>query len=468
MPGIIQKILADHRIAIRKVIGTYMRRGRLDRRRLERQLYYGLAVLAALFVVVGLTAALKGAGKKQEGRQEEERRIRKEQAEEASPKEPAQNPLIRVLLMTDGYQHTVHPAVSLISGSGLIVTAGEESEEWPAESELAIAPDDARFQKGNIRIQAKEGKVTVNSLYRGYGTPSYEGVIELRATAEGIAMINELPVEDYLCGVIPSEMPSSYEPEALKAQAVCARSFAYRQMEEYGYPEYEAHVNDSTDYQVYGNSEAADSTKAAVAETAGEVVRYRGQIVTTYYYSTSCGTTTSLEAWGTAPSEENAYLQSVEVEGEEGDYERDLPWYRWEASIPIATLSDLVGLNTGIDVGTLSSINILETGPGGVAVRIEAVGDRGSVVVETENKIRRALGGPGYTIQKQDGSSADSSRLLPSAFFTIENTGDAFLIKGGGFGHGIGMSQNGANEMAKEGKDYKEILTLFYQGVTVE
>ncbi len=256
-----------------------MRRGRLDRRRLEGQLYYGLAVLAALFVVVGLTAALKGAGAEQEEGKEEERRIKKEEAQSDSPKEPAQNPVIRVLLMTDGYRHTVHPGVSLISDAGLTVTAGDESEDWAAGSELAIAPDDARFQKGNIRVQAKEGKVTVSS------------------------------------GVIPSEMPSSYEQEALKAQAVCARSFAYRQMEEYGYPEYEAHVNDSTDYQVYGNSEAADSTRSAVAETAGEVVRYGGQIVTTYYYSTSCGSTTSLEAWGTAASEDNAYLQSVEVEG---------------------------------------------------------------------------------------------------------------------------------------------------------
>ena len=62
----------------------------------------------------------------------------------------------------------------------------------------------------------------------------------------------------------------------------------------------------------------------------------------------------------------------------------------------------------------------------------------------------------------------DSSELLPSAFITIKKSGDAFVIKGGGFGHGIGMSQNGANEMAKCGKDYREILTLFYQGVTVE
>lgn len=437
----------------------------MKRRRLEKQLYYGLAVLAVLFIVVGLTAALRGVGA---DKPKDKRDAQAGEVKENVVVPGAANPIIRVLLMTDGYQHTVHPGVSLVSDAGLTVSSGEEQEDWAAGTELVIAPDDARFQKGNVRVQAKEGKITVNNLNRGYGTPSYDGVIELRTTAEGIVMINELPVESYLCGVVPSEMPSSYEPEALKAQAVCARSFAYRQMESYGYPEYEAHVNDSTDYQVYGNSQPADSTAQAVAETAGEVVRYEGQIVTTYYYSTSCGSTTSVEAWGTAASDANAYLQSVEVEGENGDYEQNLPWYRWEASVPVGTLSNLVGLNTGIDVGTLSSVNILKTGPGGVVTKIEAVGDKGSAVVETENKIRRALGGAGYTIQKQDGTAADSSKLLPSAFFTIENTGDAFLIKGGGFGHGIGMSQNGANEMAKSGKDYKEILTLFYQGVTVE
>lgn len=166
--------------------------------------------------------------------------------------------------------------------------------------------------------------------------------------------------------VVPSEMPSGYEIEALKAQAVCARSYAYRQMAEYGYPEYEAHVDDSTNYQVYGNSAPADSADLAVQETAGQVVRLDGEIVTTYYYSTSCGKTTSMKAWGNEANDGNRYLQSVEVKDENGDYERNLPWYRWEAKIQAKTLSNLIGLNTGKDIGTLQNINILENGPGGV------------------------------------------------------------------------------------------------------
>lgn len=429
---------------------------------------YIAAILVLLLVIAGLVKALEsgpgeGGGKKT--KTESALDIKKEGSKEAS----VPNSNIRVLLLSTGYKDVVHPKVSLKAAGGLEITAGEETEEWASDDVWDILPDDERFKKGNLRIRPlkEESEIQIGNISRGYGTPSYGGIIELRTTAEGIAMVNELSLEDYLCKVVPSEMPASYEHEALKAQAVCARSYACRQMADYGYPEYEAHVNDSTDYQVYNNSEPQEAAALAVYETAGQVVRYNGNIVTTYYYSTSCGKTTSIEAWGTSPTEENAYLQSSEVSGKDGDYEKELPWYRWEASIPAAVLSNLVGLNTGTDVGTLTSVEVTKKGPGDVVLQIKVSGDKGNVTVETENKIRRALGGAGYKIKKQDGTEADSSALLPSAFFTIEKSGDTFVIKGGGYGHGIGMSQNGANEMAKEGKDYKEILTLFYKGVTV-
>ena len=90
------------------------------------------------------------------------------------------------------------------------------------------------------------------------------------------------------------------------------------------------------------------------------------------------------------------------------------------------------------------------------------------VTVDTENKIRKALGGNGYEIKKQDGTVAQSGTLLPSAFFKVKKAGNIFKIIGGGYGHGIGMSQNGANEMAKKGKNYQEILKMFYPGTTIE
>lgn len=383
--------------------------------------------------------------------------------------EPTSGSSIRVLLMTTGHSDEIHSEVRVSSDAGLRVSCGGESIEWNRADTYQILPDDARFQKGNIRVEPLEegGQMRLESIERGCGTPSYAGTLELRAVSGGMAVINELPVETYLCGVVPSEMPASYELEALKAQAVCARSYAFRQMTSYGYPEYEAHVNDSTDFQVYNNSERQENSTRAVAETEGQVVRYKGEIATTYYYSTSCGRTTSLEAWGTDPGGGGGYLQSVEVCGEQGDYEKDLPWYRWTAQVPVQTLSALVSANTGVQVGTLSSVEVTKRGPGDVALQIVASGDAGSVTVDTENKIRGALGGSGYTITKNDGSTSQSTALLPSAFFTIEKSGDTFVISGGGFGHGIGMSQNGANEMAKQGADYREILQMFYKDVEI-
>ena len=238
----------------------------------EKRFYYGMTVLVLVFIIAGLTSNLEGGvcGNRQEKeafdqKQEEVQTEQKNQGEET---QVVSNPNIRVLLMTNGYKNTIHPSVTVSSTTGLSITYGEKVEECEAGTEVTFMPDDSRFQSGNIRIQAKEGEITVNSLKRGYGIPSYQGILELRTTAEGIAIINELPVENYLCRVVPSEMPSGYEIEALKAQAVCARSYAYRQMAEYGYPEYEAHVDDSTSYQVYHKIDSQTSTDQAVEETA--------------------------------------------------------------------------------------------------------------------------------------------------------------------------------------------------------
>lgn len=443
--------------------------------RREKQLYYGLAILVSLCVIIWLNTVLHGdrdreassdsVNKKPKMSVESSEDMKSGGDNKTSDKK-IQNPNIRVLLMTSGYKNISHPEVTLSSADGIVQLEGSKEKDLGVDP-VTIHPDDARFGQGNIRLRAKNGEVTVNSLKRGCGAPSYKGIIELRSTAEGIVIINELPVEEYLCRVVPSEMPASYELEALKAQAVCARSYAYRQMESFGYPEYEAHVNDSTDYQVYGNSKAAESASRAVEETAGQTVRHEHKIVTTYYYSTSGGQTTDMQAWGTQPSEENSYLKSVKVKGKKGDYEKQLPWYRWEAKVSAGTLANAVSFHTGTDIGALKSLEVTKRGPGDVAVELKATGDKGSVTVATENKIRRALSGD-YEVTKQDGTKAACGKLLPSAFFTIERSGESYLIRGRGFGHGIGMSQNGANEMAKQGKDYKEILSLFYKDITIE
>lgn len=143
--------------------------------------------------------------------------------------------------MTSGYGSSLHDTVSLGADGGLSLVYGEQEEEW-TNGILTLAPDDARFAAGRVAVYPLNGgeEIRVESIERGCGIPSYSGVIEIWCGEEGMAVINELPLEQYLCKVVPSEMPSSYEMEALKAQAVCARSYAARQMENYAYPEYEA------------------------------------------------------------------------------------------------------------------------------------------------------------------------------------------------------------------------------------
>ena len=385
---------------------------------------------------------------------------------------PIDNPDYRIVIRTNEFAEVFHPDMEISAVGGMTLHYGEESQEVAAGEIEKFIPDDPRFEDGEdkIRITANDGgEITLHSIQRAYGTPSYAGTIELRRTEEGLVVINELPLEKYLCKVVPSEMPFYYELEALKAQAVCARNFAYKQIMDPGYPEYEAILDDSNArYQVYGNCQEDAFVNQAIEETKNQVMRYKGRLVTTLYFSTSCGYTTGLEAWGTEEDEASRYLKSVEVKGDDGDYEAEIPWYRWEIRIPVETLSSQVSLNTETDIGTIQDIEITKTGDGGIALEVRITGDKDTVTVETENKIRKALGGTGAEVVRQDGSVEPGTAMLPSAFFTIEKEGDAFAVSGGGFGHGIGMSQNGANEMAKKGKNCEEILSLFFYDVKVE
>lgn len=375
---------------------------------------------------------------------------------------------IRVLLMTSGYESAFHSTVSLAADGGLCLRYGEQEEQW-TEGVLTLLADDERLKQGRVQVQPlKEGaEIRVESIQRGRGIPSYEGILEVWSGEEGMVLVNALPMEQYLCRVVPSEMPSSYEREALKAQAVCARSYAVRQMADYAYPEYQAHVDDSVAYQVYNNSYPADTASQAVHETEGEVVRYQGTVVPTYYFSTSGGKTTDAEAWGSTKNDGNAYLQGIAVRGANGDYEKDLPWYHWTAELSKEQMKNLLETHTGENLGTLKRVRVTRRGAGDVALELTAEGTEGIVVVQNENKIRTVLGGYGYQICRNDGQYVDSQNLLPSAFITIQENADGYRIEGGGYGHGIGMSQNGANEMAKDGMTYQEILKTFYQKVEI-
>ena len=383
-----------------------------------------------------------------------EKAVRQEEWESSIPrgKEKQEEMKIRVLLKSTNFEQTTHGEFKVSCEQGMTLICGEKEQEIKAQEILTILPTDKRFVNGSIRIMPnKEAKLVLHHMERNYGMPSYCGELELFQSGNRIVIINEIPLETYLRYVVPSEMPSSYEMEALKAQAICARSYAYGKLETFAYPEYQAHVDDSTSFQVYGNIASHQRTDEAVETTESMFLMEGEEVAEAFFFSTSCGNTTSV-----------AVVNEI---GE--DYEKELPWYRWQTSVSRSELERILETFAQKEIGTLRTVAVTERGEGGIALQMQAVGTKGTIEVATENKIRRAFADESLIIKKQDGSKITCANLLPSAFFTITEKGDIYYIEGGGYGHGTGMSQNGANEMAKAGKTYVEILQFFYPGAEI-
>lgn len=396
---------------------------------------------------------------------------------------------IRVLLMDTGFKSVFHASADLVLGScadleyenakGKMV--GERLE---AGTQLTVGPDSPYLEYGRMIITPDEPEaITIRSIERSQGTPVYSGSLEIKGTPEGLVLVNDLFLEDYLTKVVPSEMPPSYEKEALKAQAVCARTYAYRQIQGNTYSQYGAHVDDSTNFQVYNNTSANDKSTQAVKETYGKMLFYEDKPIEAFYFSTSCGRTADAGVWGT-DSGKYPYLRAVEVkEGgkslgkEDNDgfesyikredviaYDTSYPMFRWQTDLPADVASAQIS-----GAGQIQDMTVTDRGPGGIAGELTVTGSDGTVTIKGQSAIRSALGNPSLIITKKDGGTMTGSATLPSAFIAIEKrTGEdgslSFHIYGGGFGHGVGMSQNGAQGMAKTGKGYKQILDFFYHG----
>lgn len=397
---------------------------------------------------------------------------------------------IRVLLMNTNFQSIFHPSVTLSAESGLTLSYGDETVEVPAKAEVVIDPSDERLKDGRIVASPLEkgDSISVNSISRSYGTPSYDGSIEIRKDNEGLLLINELYLEEYLTKVVPSEMPDSYEKEALKAQAVCARTYAYRQIQSNSYSKYGAHVDDSTRFQVYNNLPTASKTQEAVRETYGKLLFYGETPIEAFYFSTSCGHTTDGSVWGGDPSR-FPYLDGGLLQDNKGvlnlstnsdfeefiknkdypSYDSSFPMYRWETTVTNRQLEEEI-----TEVGSILNITVTERGVGGIAKKLRVEGSDGVMTISGEGQVRAKMANKYMVLTKKDGSVMKNFESLPSAYIAIDNQGvddkniTTFHIYGGGFGHGVGMSQNGAQAMAKEGKGYEDILKFFYNGAEVQ
>lgn len=420
---------------------------------------------------------------------------------------------IRVLLTDNADSSCIQQQAVLQSSCGLVIS-GTDTQEYPADT-----PFDAGefLQEGetiwvnpgnNVQQADSEASISVLSLEKSQGTPSYEGTLEIHRTADGYYIINQVDLETYLKYVVPSEMPSGYPGEALKAQAVCARTYAVRQMQEKGLEEYGADVDDTVSYQVYNNIDHQESTDVAVEDTRGQIMCWEGEPIQAYFFSTSCGFTSSDEVWTEGASAE--YLRSIPLSrqtvetlasegyspdssvqnagsaaamGEEAfrqficgegplDYEREEPWYRWQVSIPWEELEKRAQ-DKYPQTGSILELEVGERSAGGAVTKLLIKGEAGDTVIENEYRIREFLSPGTHPVILQNGTANTSMRLLPSAYMFFEKISEdgqsySLHIQGGGYGHGVGMSQNGAKYLAQDGMDWKQILSVFYKDITFE
>lgn len=285
----------------------------------------------------------------------------------------------------------------------------------------------------------------------------YRGNLEIRVNGDGLTVINELPIEQYLYGVVPSEMPATFPLEALKAQAVAARSYLIAQLGSYGSHGFD--VMDSQASQIYrGYDVENEVTTKAVDETRGLVLVYRGQPVAAFFHSSSGGFT---------ENSEDVYSDALGyVRGQKDPFDKNDKYYNWSVSYSAGELTDTVNQQLKKFMrpeeyhifAAITDLQELErTGSGHRVKKLlitgpDIDGNLQRITVYNAERVRMALGlrSAMFTMHKELRPDGGISRVT----FT-----------GSGWGHGLGMSQWGAAGMAAGGYSFQDILQYYYTGI---
>lgn len=296
------------------------------------------------------------------------------------------------------------------------------------------------FVTGGTRFRAQDVPIWVNR------TP-YRGAIDVVPSGGRLWIINSIRLEDYLRGVIGQEIPFNWPAAALRAQAVAARTFTLlirKQAEQRanGNPLY--HLTAGTDNQVYGGMRAEHpAIDAAISATHDLVLTTEGKIALTFFHAASGGHTEMAHAvW---PSIRAPHLQGTPV-----PFERRDPSQFWTSRVGLHELRKKL-FHAGHRVGKIISVNVSSRTPSGRAREIQIIHRNGRVRLRSSH-LRKILG---YT-------------RVRSTLFTSVRKGNEVVFQGRGYGHGVGMSQQGARLMAEKGKGYTDILSFFYPGTTLQ
>ena len=294
----------------------------------------------------------------------------------------------------------------------------------------------------------------------------YRGALSIIAADSGFQILNRVPVEQYLRGVVPRELGTrdTRDRAALEAQAIAARSYVVTRL---GNATRGFDVTATTSDQVYGGVGAENSAAdAAVAATAGLVLMYNGRIVNAPYHSTCGGSTAApSEVWG---STDSPYLRAVSdrIPGSDRSYCDIAPRFRWERSWRSDTLAAVVeryirayASVTSDSVGAIRSVEVDGHTASGRVATLWIETDRGRYRLQ-RNDIRYVLRSPG-------GELLNSTYFSPEVARSPDGRLTRLTIRGLGYGHGVGMCQWGAVGRARAGQDFRTILRTYYPGTTV-
>lgn len=260
----------------------------------------------------------------------------------------------------------------------------------------------------------------------------YRGRVSVVATAGQVTVVNTLDLEAYLYSVLGGEMPASWPQEALKAQAVAARSYALYQRQRHQAGPYD--VSSTTAHQVYkGLATEAPSTLAAVNTTRGQVLTYGGQLIEAVFHASSGGQTENVEDVWQRPV---PYLRSVP------DFDQQAPVFKWSQTFSLSQFQQRIP-----GLGQLLGVINQRRSPQGRVMAMELRGSQASRTL-TGTELRQALG-------------------LRSNLFTLTLQGNQVRVEGRGYGHGLGLSQWGARGLALQGYSYQQILAHYYQGTAL-
>lgn len=263
------------------------------------------------------------------------------------------------------------------------------------------------------------------------------GVVQLIRRDKGVLVVNHVDLEEYVKGVVPSEVNSSWHREMLKAQAVAARTYAlYQHMLSFT-REYD--VAASIQDQVYkGRQGVDDRVEDAVESTRGLVVTYQNAPIYAAFSSTAAGLTEDATVvW----LKDLPYLKGVEC-----PFDLASPYYQWKTSFKVETLERNLR-QLGFDVGTIATLTPLAHSRSGRVATLRLLHSKGELILRGE-ELRKAVG---YTV-------------VPSTQFTIDSIGDEVVMSGYGAGHAVGLCQWGAKELAELGYSYASILLYYYPG----